>query len=171
MTQLWYNTRRKKGIVVMRTANCKVCGVKFVPNNGTHKICSDGCRQEQAKRARDKWRHKAKEKWSGYSKAYRERHPYKAKVVSFKAKATKAGLPFNLDEEWFRDNTPTHCPVLGILLDQGDRDNVSSVDRMIPEKGYTKENCSIISLKANRLKSNATIEELEKIIAFMKKSS
>jgi hypothetical protein len=155
----------------MKTVNCKVCGEEFTPENGTHKICSDECRKEQAKRARDKWRHKAKEKWAGYTRAYRERNPIKTKVTYFKTKAARLGVPFDLDEQWFVDNLSPVCPILGILLDQGDRDSTMSVDRMIPEKGYTKENCSIISLKANRLKNNATIEELEKIIAFMKKSS
>ncbi len=155
----------------MKIINCKVCNKEFESVQGAHKICSDECRKKQKLAARNKWRAKSKTKWAGYSKAYRERNPHKAKVVAFRTKAQRLGLPFDLDENWFKQNTPTHCPVLGLPLDTGTRDNASSVDRLVPEKGYTKDNCSIMSLKANRLKNNATIEELEKIITFMKNSS
>lgn len=155
----------------MKIINCKVCGKEFQPASSAEKICSDVCRETQKQASKDKWRAKEKKKWSGYTKAWRERNPYKSKVSLFRAKSKRAGLPFDLDEEWFEANTPEFCPVLGIKLDTGDRRSVSSVDKLIPSKGYTKENCRIISLKANMLKNDASIEDLEKIIAYMKNSS
>ena len=42
-----------------------------------------------------------------------------------------------------------------------------TIDRLYPELGYTKKNICIMSNRANRIKSDAKIEELQKIISFM----
>lgn len=58
---------------------------------------------------------------------------------------------------------PEFCPVLGIKLEPGShthQDCSPSVDRIDSTKGYTKDNVWIISARANRIKNNATIEEL-----------
>jgi len=47
-------------------------------------------------------------------------------------------------------------------------DNVPSVDRIDPTKGYIKGNVEVISWRANHLKNNATVEELEAIVNYMK---
>jgi len=153
---------------------CKVCNSEFETNQSANTICSDNCREIQKQKARNKWRTKSKEQkrlWAGYTKKWRDRNPYKAKVTLLKAKALRSNLPFDLDEQWFQNNNQIFCPVLGIRLNQGDRNSVSSVDRIIPELGYVKENCRIISMKANMLKNNATVEELEKIIQYMKNNT
>lgn len=67
---------------------------------------------------------------------------------------------------------PKFCPVLGIPLRYGIGkaiDNSPTIDRIDNSKGYTKENIVIISYRANRIKSNATIKELEQISNFYKK--
>lgn len=68
---------------------------------------------------------------------------------------------------------PTHCPVLGIPLFYKrtgglPNNNSPSIDRIDNNKGYTKDNIVIVSRRANVLKNNATLEELEKIVAFYK---
>lgn len=66
---------------------------------------------------------------------------------------------------------PTHCPVLGIPLIMGNKhahDNSPSLDRIIPELGYIKGNIVVVSHKANTIKNNATIEDLEKVYMFYK---
>ena len=58
---------------------------------------------------------------------------------------------------------PKYCPVLGIKLEPGShshQDCSPSVDRIDSTKGYTKDNVWIISARANRIKNNATIEEI-----------
>ena len=67
---------------------------------------------------------------------------------------------------------PTHCPVLGIPLLIGQdhcRDNWPSVDRIVPSLGYIPNNIIIISARANRIKNDATLEELGKLYEFYKK--
>lgn len=63
------------------------------------------------------------------------------------------------------------CPVFGTILEFGDsgfRDNSPSIDKIDPKKGYTLDNVQILSWRANRLKVDASIQELELLLAFMK---
>lgn len=46
--------------------------------------------------------------------------------------------------------------------------NQAHLDRINPNKGYIKENVCWISGRANRIKYNATIKELEQILTYMK---
>jgi hypothetical protein len=67
---------------------------------------------------------------------------------------------------------PKYCPVLGIELSVGEgsaHDGSPSLDRVIPSLGYIKENIIVVSHKANTIKNNATIDELEKVYFFYKK--
>mgnify|MGYP000591400501 CR=1 FL=1 len=65
---------------------------------------------------------------------------------------------------------PNYCPVLGIPLVYNNKikfcDNSASVDRIDNTKGYIPGNVHVISFKANRLKSNATSEELMKVATY-----
>lgn len=63
------------------------------------------------------------------------------------------------------------CPILGIDLFVSNKittDNSPSLDRIIPDKGYVPDNIIVISHRANRIKNNATVEELEKVVLFLK---
>lgn len=58
---------------------------------------------------------------------------------------------------------PERCPVLGILLRRNTGKAAAdspTVDRLIPELGYVKGNIQVISYKANKMKNNASVEEL-----------
>ncbi len=61
---------------------------------------------------------------------------------------------------------PDKCPLLGIPLAKGKGkiwDNSPTIDRFDNDKGYTPENIMIISHKANRMKNQCSINQLEKI--------
>lgn len=66
---------------------------------------------------------------------------------------------------------PKVCPALGIELDynvSGYRlDNSPSLDRINNEIGYTLDNIHIISMRANRIKNDATIEELQLLTNYL----
>ncbi len=68
---------------------------------------------------------------------------------------------------------PTTCPVLGIDLFVGgtrqQKDHSPSLDRIDSSKGYTKDNTIVVSWRANKLKSNATPQELQMLAEFYNK--
>ena len=88
-----------------------------------------------------------------------------------KARAKKNNLAFNIE---ISDIViPEYCPVLGIKLkrargEKGPKAFSPSLDRINNKLGYIKGNVRIISFRANSLKKDAEIEELEKIILDMK---
>lgn len=87
-----------------------------------------------------------------------------------KQRALESGIPFDISHEDI--DIPEYCPLLGVKLNkhlgEGRRTRTCwdspSIDRIIPELGYTKGNVWIVSLKANTLKNNATLEELELLV-------
>ncbi len=93
-------------------------------------------------------------------------------LMQIRARANTRGIPCDLEVGDIQ--IPECCPVFGMPLvrpgssRKGTRDAAPSVDRLDPTKGYVKGNVAVISLKANRLKNNATAEELEKIAAWMR---
>lgn len=98
----------------------------------------------------------------------RTRDPRSVLYFNAKARAKRDGLPFTITQD---DLTiPSHCPILGIPLaaakGRGGADHSPSLDRIRPELGYVPSNVIVISNRANRLKSDATIKELRDIASF-----
>lgn len=94
--------------------------------------------------------------------------PAKRLIKHTKNRARQAGIDFDITEDDIL--FPTHCPIFGYELDIDNvglvgksvknNANLASIDRIDPSKGYVKGNIEIISWRANKLKNNATIEEL-----------
>lgn len=92
--------------------------------------------------------------------------PKQAHLNAIRCRAKNNGVPFDLTLEDL--DIPTECPVLGIPLNDkwGSPNgaqastNTPSVDRLIPEMGYVKGNTRVISNRANRIKTDATVEEI-----------
>lgn len=75
-----------------------------------------------------------------------------------KTRATQQDIEFSITEEDIV--IPEKCPVFGTLFVYNDCDLAASIDKINPLLGYVKGNIRIISNKANRMKSNATHEDL-----------
>ena len=82
-----------------------------------------------------------------------------------RGRARKNDIPFDIEPKDII--IPTHCPILGTKLIPGDRPNAPSLDRIIPDRGYTKDNIQVISYRANMLKSNITLAESMKITEWL----
>ncbi len=92
-------------------------------------------------------------------------HPERRLLVQARHRASRRGFEFDIDESDVV--VPAHCPVLGIPLAQSTNKaspNSPSLDRIDNTRGYVKGNVWVISSRANRLKGDATIEELEAVI-------
>lgn len=120
-------------------------------------------KQERIKQSRQKYLEKNKEKVRSNKQNYLDNNPAKRLLWAAKKRAKEQNLPFNIEESDII--IPTKCPYLDIELvtssRRGDsRENVLSLDKIIPELGYVKGNVEVISHLANTMKSNATEEQL-----------
>lgn len=93
----------------------------------------------------------------------------KALLSSARSRAKAKGLSFELRTEDI--SIPEFCPVLGIPLvpargSFGGTDNSPSIDRIKNERGYVPGNCIVVSWRANRIKSDASPEELNAVAKF-----
>lgn len=89
---------------------------------------------------------------------------------SAKSRAKQRNHEFNLVPEDII--VSEYCPLLGIKMQYNEKlkkDNSFSLDRIDSSKGYTKENIWVISLRANRIKNDSTIQEMEQILENWKK--
>lgn len=78
-------------------------------------------------------------------------------------RAKELGMEFNITREYLDSIYVSHCPILGIELSYvNDRiyPNSASIDRIDNSIGYVVGNIQILSYKANRIKGDASIEEL-----------
>lgn len=84
-------------------------------------------------------------------------------------RAKKEEVPFELKVEDII--IPNFCPVLGTPIVIGGttkhHNDSPSLDRLIPKLGYIKSNTRVISFRANMLKNNATIKELQLVLNYM----
>lgn len=113
-------------------------------------------------------------RYAEYQRNRRRRLPEEHLFLQAKSRAKKFGIPFTItqaDIEWV-----THCPVFGMELNyrknEGSKEGWSirqhsaTLDRRDNAKGYVPGNVFVISHHANRLKGDATIEQLEAILRY-----
>lgn len=90
------------------------------------------------------------------------RSPAMKMLARAKSRAKRDGLPFDLTIE---DLTiPATCPLLGIPLIAGigkHTGNSPSIDKIVPSLGYVRGNVWVISHRANAIKRDASLTELE----------
>jgi hypothetical protein len=103
--------------------------------------------------------------------AHRRANPKLRMLCSARHRAKTEKVPFNLTVDDF--SIPTKCPILDIPLKfnigvGGHRDNSPTLDKIIPKRGYVPDNVAVISFRANRIKNNATSEEIFKIAAWLR---
>lgn len=107
----------------------------------------------------------------GRRKSYGRGDPVASILNNAKCRAKDKGLEFTLTAADI--HIPEFCPVLGIRLEPGKgvaSPNSPSIDRINPHAGYVPGNVAIISYKANTIKSNATLAEVQAVAAYMKRA-
>ena len=98
-------------------------------------------------------------------------------LIAFKKRAKQQKVPFDLTVTDIKDllkNAGMICPVLVVKMEitelhSNNSDFSPSFDRIYPKKGYTKGNVIVISNKANRIKTDATVDEIRKVAEFYDK--
>lgn len=113
---------------------------------------------------------KNREKRNADSRRYHAADPRRAMLrhAAKRAKLRRYACTITLEDIVI----PEFCPLLGVRLQTGNRqsrDNSPSLDKIKPSLGYVPGNVWVISQRANALKGNATTEELELLVANLKK--
>lgn len=87
-------------------------------------------------------------------------------------RAKRDGVPCTITVDDF--DIPLMCPVLGIRLAVAEGTNTRrsaspSLDRYVPADGYIPGGVEVISNRANTIKNDATLEELEAVTAYARR--
>ena len=103
------------------------------------------------------------------AKLNNKNNPLKYLIKLAKIRAKDKNLEFSITENDLI--LPVLCPLLNITLqinEQKSNYNSYSLDRIDNSKGYIPGNVWVISHRANFLKNNASIEELELLVKNLK---
>jgi hypothetical protein len=88
-------------------------------------------------------------------------------------RAKDRGILFDIDLSDI--DIPETCPILNIKLEvgkgRGPSDTSPSLDRIDPSKGYVKGNVMVISMRANKIKSDVLLEDIEKVLNYLKRQT
>lgn len=149
---------------------CSLCG-EFKTEFRKHRTTCKDCGREYARQLY----HKKKQGIQGYTeeraikeKQNRRNNPEYYIYHHAKIRAKKKGIEFNIElEDIIVGDT---CPVLGIPLFVMERQghNSPTLDRIDNTKGYIKGNVEVISWRANNIKSDSNLAEIEKIYLWLK---
>ncbi len=126
----------KKVPTLYYRSDCKKCSLKYV---NVEKYTGPRARKEQHKR-----------------------DPRKVMLMHARLRAKLKGIQFDITHDDIQ--IPKRCPLLNILIEVGKgciNPGSPTIDRLIGSKGYTKGNVLVISHKANTVKSDLSIEQLE----------
>lgn len=102
---------------------------------------------------------------------WKKKNRVKVMIHAAKQRAKLRGMSFDITAADIE--LPKFCPVLGIELgweglkhSREAREKAPSIDRIDNSKGYTKDNVIVISTRANCIKRDASLSELQRIAEF-----
>lgn len=93
-------------------------------------------------------------------------------LTRIKSRAKQTKIDFDLSVEYLESIVVTNCPILDVDLTWCKKsgkptNNSPSLDRLNPKLGYIKGNVAWVSYRANRIKQDANLVELKKLINWM----
>lgn len=156
----------------------KPCKYGHWSKRGTQNECLE-CRRLYARKYRTENPDAAKTNGRAYYAANRERRTEAGRryySINFKKtmlqnaqkRARLGGYPCTITEADIV--VPEFCPLLGIKLENGgDRATSPSLDKIVPSLGYVRGNVWVISWRANTIKNDASLRELETLVDNLKK--
>lgn len=164
----------------MKDITCRDCGVVFKSLKLSRRRC-DACkrakkREDSKREKREAWQDPVKrEHQKQIKKEHYCRKPQSWMLTSARKRAVEKGIEFNLKASDIALPEGMLCPILGMKMesnygkDGGNKPNSPSLDRVDINRGYVPGNVCIISLKANRMKQNCSLEDLYKLVAYVER--
>lgn len=157
---VWYNLSMKVDWVTETDIRCSVCG--------------------QVK-PKEKYPWSTSNSRSGYYFSYcktcrsvrqkenrMQRSPWKERAAKIARRARLAQIPYDLSGDflewlWYSQHSLCFYTDYNMVSDLGVgiTGNTLSVDKVVPERGYVKENVVFCTQRANTIKNNMTLEELK----------
>lgn len=103
-------------------------------------------------------------------KHHRTTKPFLHRCTRAKSRAKSLSVAFDLTPEYLESIWTGYCPIRGVelKLDTNRKDeDAAELDRFDPDLEYVQGNVHWMSRKANRLKNNTSIEDLESLLNWM----
>lgn len=151
---------------------------EFVNKNGKPVRCCSRCQKHSKRVYADdpqrsierslKSQRNRHEQIKAYKREQIRKYPERYLHHMARIRAKKKRVPFELTVE--NVTIPTHCPILGIPLSINSGKsgpNSPTLDRIIPQLGYVPGNVIVMSHRANTIKSDASVEEIRKVLDFL----
>lgn len=99
--------------------------------------------------------------------------PLSTYYVAKRSWCKQRGIEFSLTLKQLKEIWTGKCPILGLEITIGESGkgshNSAHLDRLDPSIGYVYDNVNWISGRANRIKYNATIDELKAIVQWVER--
>jgi len=109
-----------------------------------------------------------------YAKKHSMSRPFYRTMTHARHRAAQYGLEFDLTEAYLEAIWTGYCPVFGIKFNlpgaTSKMPQTPTLDRVIPHKGYTQGNVVWISDFANRIKMEATSEEIQAVATWLQQT-
>lgn len=149
--------------------------------DGMCKPCRKEYRKDAKKIHSKKYYEEHRDHYLELQRKWREDNVERKLWYSTKNSAKARNLEFNLTVDDII--VPDRCPVFDIPLDTHAESHTGSginfnknpyrpsVDRIDNTKGYVKGNIQVISWRANSIKKDATVEELQKLYEHMRRTN
>jgi hypothetical protein len=103
--------------------------------------------------------------------AYKRDSYFKHKCSRAKSRSQYLKVPFDLTPEYLESIWTGDCPILKVEIKKETNrldDYAAELDRFHPERGYVKGNVFFLSRRINRIKNDAKIDELIRLVEWMK---
>lgn len=179
-----YNAKKRIG---WRKIPCQQCGKFFDKHFGQKKYCSVRCRsirysktpgyREKSKKLGAKWRANNRELLRARSKTYfrvyfektAATQPWLYLFRGARQRAKENNVPFDLDEAWAKQRWTGRCELTDLEFSPPEkrkgnklRNFSPSIDRIVGERGYTKDNCRFILWAVNSFKRDSSDADMYK---------
>jgi len=143
--------------------DCQNCGSRLRSDNRSGYCNAPNCHRIWERVRSQQRRTNNSERYRTYAREYKRSHRVQTALSRAKRRALNSGVPFNLTIEDLPP-IPDICPALGVPFVRGEGRVVPeslTLDRIDPAMGYVRGNVMWLSHRANAMKQDASLKQLQ----------